>query len=104
MNVVAGVTFDEDDITVFRAKIPGVDPDEDVDITVHNGVLTIAAEREERTANTITSGGNRYPENAEPPRSTGRHERVRRITGSSPAAPVPTTQQSRLRWGWRRWR
>ena len=49
VNVVAGVTFDEDDITVFRAKIPGVDPDEDVDITVHNGVLTIAAEREERT-------------------------------------------------------
>jgi HSP20 family protein len=32
----------------LRAEIPGVDPAKDVDITVHDGVLTIKAERTER--------------------------------------------------------
>ncbi len=32
-----------------RAEIPGIDPAEDVDITVHDGRLTIKAERTERT-------------------------------------------------------
>jgi len=32
-----------------RAEIPGVDPAKDVDITVHDGRLTIKAERSEKT-------------------------------------------------------
>lgn len=31
-----------------RAEIPGVDPDKDIDITVHDGQLTIKAERSEK--------------------------------------------------------
>ena len=36
---------------VIRAEIPGVDPDQDIEITVDDGVLTLSAERrkEERT-------------------------------------------------------
>jgi HSP20 family molecular chaperone IbpA len=37
----------EDDRYVVRAEIPGIDPDKDVEITVADGVLTIAAERHE---------------------------------------------------------
>lgn len=32
---------------VLRAELPGIDPDNDVDITLSNGVLTIHAERRE---------------------------------------------------------
>jgi HSP20 family protein len=32
---------------VLRAELPGIDPDQDVEITVDNGVLTIKAERRE---------------------------------------------------------
>jgi HSP20 family molecular chaperone IbpA len=32
----------------IRAEIPGIDPAKDVDITVHNGELTIKAERTEK--------------------------------------------------------
>lgn len=38
----------DDDAYVIRAEIPGVDPDEDIDISVENGRLTIKAEREKR--------------------------------------------------------
>lgn len=38
----------EDDAIVIRAELPGVDPEEDIDITVRDGVLTIRAERERR--------------------------------------------------------
>lgn len=42
--------FVEGDTLVVRAELPGVDPDTDVEITVADDVLTIAAERrEERT-------------------------------------------------------
>jgi hypothetical protein len=41
----------------------------------------------------ITSGGNRNPLNADPPRSTGGRERRRRITGALLDAADPTTQQ-----------
>ena len=34
---------------VVRAEIPGVDPDDDVAITVDDGRLTISAEREQRS-------------------------------------------------------
>ncbi|HSK28182.1 MAG TPA: Hsp20/alpha crystallin family protein [Jiangellales bacterium] len=32
---------------VLRAELPGVDPDQDVDVTVSDGALTIRAERKE---------------------------------------------------------
>ena len=38
----------EDDRYVIRAEVPGIDPDKDVEITVSDGVLTIAAERREQ--------------------------------------------------------
>ena len=38
----------EDGHYVVRAELPGLDPAKDVDITVHNGVLTIKAERSEK--------------------------------------------------------
>jgi HSP20 family protein len=33
---------------LLRAELPGIDPAKDVDITVHNGQLTIKAERSEK--------------------------------------------------------
>lgn len=38
----------EDDRYVVRAELPGIDPAKDVEITVHNGRLTIKAERSEK--------------------------------------------------------
>ena len=38
----------EDDTLVIRAEIPGVDPDEDIDVSVAGGKLTISAHREQR--------------------------------------------------------
>ncbi|MGW5452769.1 Hsp20/alpha crystallin family protein [Nocardia sp. NPDC003979] len=34
---------------LVRAELPGIDPAEDIDVTVRDGVLTIKAERSERT-------------------------------------------------------
>jgi HSP20 family protein len=39
----------EDDTIVVRAELPGIDPAKDVDISVSNGVLSLRAEREERS-------------------------------------------------------
>jgi HSP20 family protein len=39
--------FTEDGKLVVRAELPGVDPDEDVDVSVHDGMLDIRAERRE---------------------------------------------------------
>jgi HSP20 family protein len=39
--------FVDGDTLVVRAELPGVDPDKDVEITVTDDVLTIAAERRE---------------------------------------------------------
>lgn len=41
--------FAEENRYVVRAELPGVDPDQNVDITVENHVLTIHAERTEET-------------------------------------------------------
>ncbi|MDF3289578.1 Hsp20/alpha crystallin family protein [Streptomyces silvisoli] len=38
-----------DDAYIVRAELPGIDPDKDVEITVDNGMLTLRAERTERT-------------------------------------------------------
>ena len=39
----------EDGTYVIRAELPGIDPDTDVDITVADGILHLAASREERS-------------------------------------------------------
>lgn len=39
----------EDDVHVVRAELPGIDPEKDVGIDVFDGMLHIAAEREERS-------------------------------------------------------
>jgi HSP20 family protein len=39
----------ETDRYVVRAELPGIDPDKDVEVTVENGVLSVSAERQERT-------------------------------------------------------
>ncbi|MCK6211719.1 Hsp20/alpha crystallin family protein [Georgenia sp. EYE_87] len=41
--------FREGDHLVIRAELPGVDPDKDLDVTVDEGVLTISAQRQERS-------------------------------------------------------
>jgi HSP20 family molecular chaperone IbpA len=38
----------EEDRYVVRAELPGLDPEKDITITVDNGILTVAAEREEK--------------------------------------------------------
>lgn len=38
----------KDDKYELKAEIPGVDPEKDVDVVVHEGVLTIKAERSEK--------------------------------------------------------
>ena len=39
---------------VVKAEIPRVDPENDIDVSVDNGVLTIAAERQEAIARSST--------------------------------------------------
>jgi HSP20 family molecular chaperone IbpA len=48
-----GIRIEEhlaDETYVLRAELPGIDPAEDVEITVTEGVLTLRAERSEETA------------------------------------------------------
>ncbi|NNE73199.1 MAG: Hsp20/alpha crystallin family protein [Acidimicrobiales bacterium] len=40
--------FTDDDEIVIRAEIPGVDPDEDIEVSVTDNRLTISAHREQR--------------------------------------------------------
>lgn len=40
---------------VLRAELPGIDPDKDVEISLAEGMLTVAAERREQTAGTRRS-------------------------------------------------
>jgi HSP20 family protein len=39
----------EGDTLVIRAELPGIDPDKDVEISMHDGLLHIRAERKEST-------------------------------------------------------
>jgi HSP20 family protein len=39
--------FEQEGTLIVRAEVPGMDPDEDVEISVANGMLTIRAERRE---------------------------------------------------------
>ncbi len=41
--------FEDEGALVVRAEMPGIDPERDVDISVSDGVLTIVAERVERS-------------------------------------------------------
>ena len=48
--------YREDGTLVVRAEMPGIDPDKDVEITVAEGMLTISAERTEKTETEDKSG------------------------------------------------
>jgi HSP20 family protein len=39
--------IEQDGVLLVRAELPGVDPEEDVELTVDNGMLTLHAERHE---------------------------------------------------------
>jgi HSP20 family protein len=41
---------------VVKAELPGVDPDHDIDVSIDNGVLTIAAERRESSREKLDKG------------------------------------------------
>jgi HSP20 family protein len=41
--------FDEDGVHVVRAELPDIDPEKDVDISLHDGLLHISGERTERS-------------------------------------------------------
>ena len=47
--------FVDDGTLVVRAELPGVDVDNDVDVSVHDGLLHIKAERNEKTEKTDRS-------------------------------------------------
>jgi HSP20 family protein len=49
-NLVKVEEIVEDGVHVIRAELPGIDPEKDVEIDVTEGLLHIAAEREERSA------------------------------------------------------
>jgi len=51
--------FLDGDHLVIRAELPGVDPDHDIDVSVDNNVLTIAAERQESNRENLDKGGYR---------------------------------------------
>ena len=46
-NLIRVEEFREDGTLVIRADLPGIDPDKDVELTVSDGILHIAAERRE---------------------------------------------------------
>ena len=55
--------FRDGDMQVIRAELPGIDPDEDVDVSVSDGMLTISAQRrveEERQEKGYTRRELRY--------------------------------------------
>lgn len=50
--------FRDGDSLVVRVELPGIDPEKDVEVTVHDSILSIKAERHENTENK-TKGGYR---------------------------------------------
>ena len=53
--------FIKGDHLVIRTELPGVDPDRDIDVSVDNGILTIAAERQEAIGRSATRATERVP-------------------------------------------
>ena len=51
--------FIDGDHLVIRAELPGVEPDRDIDVSVDDSVLTIAAERQESSRKKLDKGGYR---------------------------------------------
>jgi len=49
-------TFVEDDAFVVKAELPGIDAENDLDVEVEDGVLTIRAERKESTRDELPQG------------------------------------------------
>jgi len=47
--------FTEEGSLVIRAELPGIDPDKDVEISMHDGMLHLRAERKESTETKGTS-------------------------------------------------
>jgi len=48
--------FQEGSTLVVRAEVPGIDPDQDVDVSVSEGMLHIAVQREEKTEHKSKAG------------------------------------------------
>jgi len=48
--------FEDGDTLVVRAEVPGIDPDNDVDVSVSAGMLHIKVEREEKSEHKGKSG------------------------------------------------
>jgi HSP20 family protein len=48
--------FTDGEHLVIKAELPGVDPERDIDLSVDNGVLTIAAERRESSREKFDKG------------------------------------------------
>ena len=48
--------FTDGEQLVVKAELPGVDPERDIDVSVDNGVLTIAAERRESSREKFDKG------------------------------------------------
>ena len=48
--------FIDGDHLVIRAELPGVEPDRDIDVSVDDSVLTIAAERQEEQSQEARQG------------------------------------------------
>jgi HSP20 family protein len=48
--------FQDGTTLVVRAEVPGIDPDQDVDVSVSEGMLHIKAERQEKTEHKDKSG------------------------------------------------
>lgn len=54
--------YTDGETLVVRAELPGIDPDEDIDITVQEGALTIEAERREERAEEDKDAGRYFSE------------------------------------------
>ncbi|MGO4804909.1 Hsp20/alpha crystallin family protein [Arthrobacter sp. 2MCAF15] len=48
--------FQEGSTLVVRAEVPGIDPDQDVDVSVSEGMLHIAVQREEKSEHKSKAG------------------------------------------------
>jgi HSP20 family molecular chaperone IbpA len=88
-----------DDHYVVRAELPGLDPENDIEVTVDGRILTIRAERRQRTTSRVirSSATDRSPvRSGSPPRSTLRTSppSTARESSRSASRPARSTQQA----------